>query len=291
MNNQNLMLAALALAMVLVAGFITFFPNPATSNTTDNLVLANLPGTYTSGINAQSESRTANPSGLNTDAIYFATDDATGKRLLSVSGMITKTVSPDQAVIVLAVETLDSSAKESQAENARVSTAVINALKTAGVPDNQIKTVGYTLYEQFQWNETTRKSESTGYQTSHRIQVTLTDLDSVGEVVDAAAQAGSNRVEQVSFSLSNAAQEELRTEALAEAAQNARAKANSIATGLGITLGQVYSASENSNYATPYYYRGFESLSADAGSPAPTTPITAGDVEFSATVSVQFEIA
>ncbi len=279
--------AVIALAFVVVAGITLWNPQTTNDNT---LAVGNLSGSFQKTITTQSEGLAAD---FGNGSISFAADETGNqKRLVSVTGKVIKSVSPDQAIIVFSVETLDKSASKSQSDNAKTTTDVLNALKAAGVAEQDIKTVGYNLNEEFEWNETTRKSESTGYRTSHSIQVTLHDLTQTGKVVDAAAQAGANRVNSVTFSLSNAKEDELRTQALQEAAQNARTKATSIATGLGVTLGQVFSASESSSYSTPYYYDRMEKTMAGAAqdSAVPSTPITSGDVEFSAMVSVQFEI-
>ncbi|MCR4368903.1 MAG: SIMPL domain-containing protein [archaeon] len=226
------------------------------------------------------------------DVISFAEDEAGDKvRLLSVTGQVIKTVSPDQAEITISIETLDKSAKKSQQDNAELAAKVMAALKAAGVPEADIQTTGYNLYEEQQWNELSRKSESIGYRTTNSVLVTLKNLGSTGDVIDAAVDAGANSISGVRFSLSNAKQDELRTEALKEAAQNAKVKADSIASGLGVTLFQVYSASENSGYSTPYYYKGYDLAVAESdGAARAPTSITPGDVEFTASVSVQFEI-
>jgi len=289
-NNSWLVpLGVIAIAFVLVAGVTMWLPKTNAPDTTNfNGAVAVIPGAYAKGINTTS---TGNAANFPSDGIRLAADDAeNSKRLISVTGKVIKNVSPDQAILVLAVETTNKSASQSQSENAQKTTDVINALKTAGVPEKDIKTVGYTLNEQWEWNRTTEKSESTGYVTTNRIQITLHDLTTTGKVIDAAAQAGANRIDSVSFSLSQAKEDQLRVEALFEAAQNAKTRAQSIATGLGINLGTVHSASENADYSIPYYYKN-ETMARDAtGSPAPTTPIISGDVEYTATVSVQFEI-
>jgi uncharacterized protein YggE len=292
-NNQNWILAAgglAALAVVLVVAATLVMPSQQDINAP---AFTGRNGSFTQSKNIQT---IGNPVSPGSDGAIFFADDGTGqsRRLLSVSGAVTKAVSPDQASVVLSVETLDASAKTSQSKNAQTTTDVINALKAAGFTDREIKTVGYSLNEEFQWNDITKKSDSTGFRTSNRIQVTLSDITKVGTVIDAATQAGANSVEAVSFSLSNTKETELRTQALGEAAQNARSKAQSIATGLGVSIGSVFSASENSSYATPYYYynKAYDSrmMGTSEGAPSPQTPISAGDVEFSATVSVQFEI-
>jgi len=224
----------------------------------------------------------------NDGVISLAADDSgNSKRLISVTGTVSKTAAPDKAEIILSVETLDKSAAKSQSDNAELSQKVRDALKAAGVDDADIKTSSYNLYEDFQWNESLRKSESIGFKTVNSIQVTVKDLSKTGSVIDAAVQAGANSVSSVSFSLNKQGELELRNAALQEAAANAKTKAQNIATGLGISVGQVFSASESSNYYTPVY-RSYDMAAGVAESA--TTPITPGDVEYSVSVSVQFEI-
>ncbi|MDO8648024.1 MAG: SIMPL domain-containing protein [Candidatus Diapherotrites archaeon] len=222
-------------------------------------------------------------------AISFAADNSGNQaRLLSVSGTVLKTTAPDKATVVFSVETTDKHASKSQSDNAELAAKVMAALKNAGIADKDIKTVSYNLNEEFQWNETLRKSESIGYRTTNSVQVSLTDLSKTGSVIDAAVQAGANNVSSVSFGLSSDKESALKIQALKEAAEAAKVKAESIASGLGITVGQVYSAQESSNYYIPNYKNyAMESAAPSAGV---STPITPGDIEFSATVSVQFEI-
>lgn len=222
------------------------------------------------------------------------TEDGDKVRLISVSGSVTKSVTPDQADITVSVETLNTKAKFSQEENAEISEKVRAALKALGIDDKDVKTTGYSLYEDYKWNQTTQESDSIGYRTVNTIQITVHDLTKTGDVIDAAAVAGANRVSGVSFSLSRAKQDQLNTEALQEAAANAKTKAESIGAGLGITLGQVYSVNESGGYTQPYY-RNYAmdsyAMGASAESaPKAMTPITPGDVEFTISVSVQFEI-
>jgi len=248
-----------------------------------------LPGYLESGVSTNG-SRISSPM---QDTISFAEDDEGNKiRLLSVTGEVTKTVSPDQAEITISVETTNKSAKVSQTENAEIAEKVRAALLKVGINEEDIKTTGYYLNEQYEWDQITQKSKIVGYQTTNTILVTVKDLDATGSVIDAAVDAGANNVSGVRFTLSRQMQDSLRTEALKEAGQNAREKATSIAEGLGISISQVYSASENSGYSYPTYYKSLDYATAGVGaedSRAPT-PITPGDVEFSASIYVQFEI-
>ena len=209
-------------------------------------------------------------------------------KLMSVSGSVTKYVSPDKVDITLSVSTLDKSAQKSQSDNATTSDAVRAALSAAGVSSSQIKTVSYSENEEFAWNDMTKKSDSTGFRTINQIQVTLTDVTMAGKVVDAAVGAGANSVSSIAFGLSDAKELQVRETALQEASQTAKAKADSIAQGLGVSVGKVHTINESSFYYAPNY-KSYD-MTASAGSVAAPTPISAGNVEVDASVSVNFEI-
>ena len=282
MDGKNIAFAMLAAALVVsVVGFafLAFQPEEEQGQQ-----LVQLPG-YLSKSTSQLGEGTPAP---DTAGISLAADESGNQvRLITVSGTVTKSAGPELAYVTVSVETLDKSASKSQSDNAARSNSVMDALEAAGIAEDDIETASYSLYEDFQWNETLRKSESIGYRTTNSIRATVRDLSNVGPVIDAAVQAGANSVSNVSFGLTKETQSALRTAALKDAAENARAKAQSIASGLGIGVGSVFSASESSSYVSPVYYRNEAMESAGASAP---TPISPGDIELSATVSVQFEI-
>src|SRR5947208_15545905 len=85
-----------------------------------------------------------------------------------------------------------------------------------------------------------------GYTTTNIARVTTTDLSSVGRLIDAANQAGSNSVGGLSFGLIDP--EPLVEQALSQATKRALAHAGAIAAGLGGKAGTVLSAQEGVSY-------------------------------------------
>jgi len=289
MEKNNLLLpVSLIVAALVIAisfGFLALNQN----NGGQKPVIVELPG-YMQKSSASTSEGTLSFAGADNGTISFAADDSGNKiRLISVSGTITKTAAPELAQVTFSIRTLDKSASKSQSDNAVLANKVIEALKNAGIDAADIETSGYNLSEEFQWNDQLRKSESVGFRTTNSVLAKVRDLGKVGSIIDSAVQAGANNVSGVSFMLSKETEAQLKTQALQEAASNARTKAQSIATGLGITVGQVYSASESSNYIVPYYTKSYAMDSAGSAEAAPT-PISPGEIEYNATVSVQFEI-
>ncbi|MDD5162848.1 MAG: SIMPL domain-containing protein [Candidatus ainarchaeum sp.] len=284
-NNLVLPAAIIALSILFVSGMAFWI---GMSNESQNSLGSTAPiATATGKLDFASYTEQTAPA--DSTVLLASTGSAETPRLVTVSGSVTKTISPDKAVIALSVETLDKSASKSQGDNAETAAKVVQAIKDSGIAESDIKTSGYSLNEEFQWNDMTKKSESVGYRTRNSIQVTVKDLAQTGKIIDAASEAGANSIDSVYFSLSNAKESEARVSALKEASANAKEKAQSIAEGLGIAIGKVYSASENSAINLPYYYRSAMDAGA-AESSKVTTPIIAGDIELTTTVTVQFEI-
>jgi uncharacterized protein YggE len=86
-----------------------------------------------------------------------------------------------------------------------------------------------------------------GYDARNSVIVTMTDLKSVGAVIDAASRAGANSIERVSVELRQTSP--ARGQALAEATQQAMNKAHSIAGALGGRVLRVVEESEGSTIA------------------------------------------
>jgi uncharacterized protein YggE len=211
------------------------------------------------------------------------------QKTLSTSGTVSKKIMPDKVEIVLNVETWSESAQISQEDNARISNDVRDALTDIGITD--VKTLSYYENEQYVWNSSYSRQDKNGYITVNSLQITLKDLIKSGSVIDAAVRAGANRVQNVSFGLTDSKQNEIKAQALEEAAASAKLKATSMARGLGVTLGKVLNISENSYN----YYPMMKSYAEDAvmvtSSYTPPTQITPGEVSVDATVTVTFELA
>ncbi|VVB75951.1 Uncharacterised protein [uncultured archaeon] len=208
-------------------------------------------------------------------------------KTINVTGTATHKVAPNLVEVVLSVETLDASAQISQSSNATISDKVSAALKSAGVTANHISTVSYTVNEEFQYNDVLKKSVSVGYRTTNQVKAILTDLKTTGAVLDAAAKAGANRIDSVYFYLNPVNEFRERRAVLEEASGQARLKANSIAKGIGVSVGSVHSLTENVNY----YPSSMSNIALGVmAKDSVATPISPSTVEVTANVSAEFDI-
>lgn len=216
-------------------------------------------------------------------AALDTSDSSEDLRTINVQGQSLRVVQPNEAEIRFSVTTEDESADAASAENAETMQAVIAALEEYG----EVQTEGYRVdpVRDYGYFGEQRDLTIQFYRATNTVRLTSTDLESVGDAIDSALEAGANDVSGLNFELSEDAQNELRRELLSEAGENAKQKAESIASGLGLSVGKVQSVSEGSVYF-PSNYRYASALMEDAAS----TPIQAEDLEVRASISVTYII-
>jgi uncharacterized protein YggE len=214
-----------------------------------------------------------------------ADDECDETSMLTVSGTGDATADADMVTIVLGVQTRNESAAGAVADNARMMADSIEALKTAGVPEDEIKTARFSIYSTRDWIDG-KQSDKVIFEVSNQVtfSLNLTDEVDVGEVLDAAVGAGTNSVEGITFGLRDPTS--VQEEALEGAVVDAMGKAEVISEAAGVTLGRILSISEGGASPVPMA----ESKVYFAADVATTTPIVPGDVEVTATVTITYEI-
>ncbi|MEK6960564.1 MAG: SIMPL domain-containing protein [Nanoarchaeota archaeon] len=214
------------------------------------------------------------------------------RNTLSVSGEGQLEVNPDKASITLAFVTNATTAKEAQDKNRAMSNAVVDALKGAGVKNEEIETIYYDLHQLWGWNQKTGERFDQGYELEHRMKITTTNLESVGNIIDLSIRSGANRVDSIEFGLTKPMERQAKGEALAKAAQEAAAKAQSIAANVGVNIGKVMRVSESAYYnpVVPSYRKEMMAAAAYDSAGAAPTPIGPQKLTVTATVSLDYEI-
>jgi uncharacterized protein YggE len=187
------------------------------------------------------------------------TGSATGQpaRTIHVSGDGQVSVQPDVAVLTLGVQTDAGTAGEAMLQNSRQAQALIDALKQAGVAAKDIQTQQIQLQPRYQTGQPANSQtggsgepELVGYTAINTVQVRVTDLSKVGQLLDAAVAAGGNRIQGIAFEVSDssAALDLARTAAW----QDAQQKAQQLARLAGGQLGAVLTVDESSQTPVPF---------------------------------------
>lgn len=209
------------------------------------------------------------------------------RRSLTVSGSATVTAKNDTATIHLSVETSSPNVKAAVRENANTMTAVRNAVISSGADASKIETQNYNVYPQNTYDDKGRVKNKT-YNCTNSMNVVVSRLDKTGEIMDAAVQAGANRIDSVDFSVSNT--QVYKDQALKEATADALRKANIMAAALGKQVVNVISVSEDSNNVVPYRMMKMSLAAARDGAESAPTPLDPGDAKMESRVTVVFEI-
>jgi uncharacterized protein YggE len=212
------------------------------------------------------------------------------QKQITVTGTAELQEKADQVIINLGFENIAPDAATSQRLNAETATKIVEAVRAAGISADEISTSQYSVYEWTEWDPQLQKSVSKGYRTTNTVQIKTTRLDIAGAVIDAAAKAGANRVDSVSFGLTKEKESAVRKDALRLATASAKDKAEGIADGLGSTIKGVASASEAQVNFPINYVRGYETGMALAKESNVLPPISAGELTVSASVNVAYDI-
>jgi uncharacterized protein YggE len=225
---------------------------------------------------------TGTASSLSTVTLAQGSEQQTGYNTISVSGSGTASMQADEATVTLGVQTQGTTASEAVDSNAELMAAVTDAIKTLGLTEEDMRTVSYNVYPLYSKED---YETVVGYRVVNMIAVEVTDMDLIGQVIDAAADNGANRIQGVSFGLSSEKQAELQMQAYVVALRDAEGKVLLIASELEVTITGVLSVSENvySSYQPYYDYR-----VSYAGEAAPTTMIIEGRLSVSVTVYVVY---
>lgn len=222
------------------------------------------------------------------DGANMMTEGASGARRLArvvVTGDSIVQAQPDTAILVISVVTQNKRALDAQQENATRTDAVVRAIKAAAGAGAEVKTSGYSLQPQRQYRENLPPT-ITGYEARNTVTVTLGDLSKVGAVIDAAAGAGANNIESVSFTLRK--DRPARDQALAEATREAVGKAQVLAQALGGHLVRVVEVQE-AGAVRPLYAR-TETSDVTVAARAVATPIEVGTLDVTSQVQLVAEI-
>jgi uncharacterized protein YggE len=210
-------------------------------------------------------------------------------RSISVTGRGEAWGPPDQAQISAGVQTRAATVVEAAQENQAVIERIMEALEEQGIDEKDIQTANYSIWPEQDHAEPRgpRQMRITGYRVSNVVNVTVDDIEKVGEVLAAVTNAGANSIHGVHFSVEDTAALEQRARGVAM--DDARARAASLAELADVELGEVLtiSTSTGPGYPIPMMSRrGMEM--ADAAAPVPG--ISPGEQSVSVEIHVTFAL-
>ncbi len=200
------------------------------------------------------------------------------------TGMVVGT--PDVVVLSIGVSVERDSVEQARTDAAEAMAGIIESLKGNGLLDEDIQTEHFSIQQRFDYIR--GRPEFQGYNATNTVSAKIRDLNIVGNVIDDAAEAGGDLVQinSIQFTIDDSTQ--LKMQARVEAMQNAQAKAQTLATEGGVTLGKPISISESGDFYAPQSSHFDFPFAEDAA--AVDTPIQSNQLRISVTVHVIYEI-
>ncbi len=210
-------------------------------------------------------------------------------RTISVSGTGTVKIDPDTARLDLGVVSNNESLEVAQTEVSEGLASITEVMTSAGIAPEDIATTSYNVYPVPEYDRDGNYVGIERYEVSSGLAVVIRNVDSVGTVLDAAVGGGANNVWGISFYVDDPAP--AATQARSLAVDDARAKADELATASGMVVVNVVSITETSA-PTPIAQqydlaRGSADMAAESAAPVPVSP---GQAEIRVDLQITFEI-
>ncbi|MCG1001946.1 MULTISPECIES: SIMPL domain-containing protein [Halobacterium] len=202
---------------------------------------------------------------------------------ITVSADGTVEASPDQAVVRVAVTATGNDSSAVRDEIAERVETMRSALESDGIPSENVRTAHFDIRQEIE--RTPEGTERGQYVGTHAFEITVEDIDAAGEVIDTAVNNGADRVDGVSFGLSDEKRETLYQDALTNAMGNAETRAQTLADAGGLSVTDTHTiVSTNTDYRA---YR-VETAAFTSGAAVSGTSVESGPVTVTAGVRVTY---
>lgn len=206
-------------------------------------------------------------------------------RTVTVRGTGTVSAEPDRIRLSMQVMVRGESASTVMTTASQRTKAVLDLLKSHGVEEKDIQTTRVAVSPVYDYEKRTQPPPIIGYTAGNDFTALFKSgsMNKLGEFLDKAVEAGASNFGSLIYESSD--QSGLEEQALGEAAKNARARAEVLASQLGARAGSVLSITETGmSVPSPIVQDYIRSESAMAA------PVMTGEVNVVARVDVVFEL-
>ena len=214
--------------------------------------------------------------------------------LLTITAVGRVARTPDVVVFSAGVTSRGKTAAEALAANSVDMNKVVAALKRAGIADKDIQTSNLSLSPMYAPQRAMpdgqlvpAQPQIIGYSVTNQVTVRQRKVDQFGKVLDTLVAAGANQISDPSFDIDkpDAATDEARVIAV----KKARARADLYGQAAGLKVVRIVSITESGGYSPQPYMVNARMAATDMASEP--TPVAAGEVSVSVSVTVVFELA
>ncbi len=208
-------------------------------------------------------------------------------RTITVTGTGTASTAPDRAIVNMSIVAREPTLAAAQSAAGKVTSSVLDMTRKLGIAKDKVDTTGSSVRADYRYNRKTEEQELRGYIAERQMVIDVRDLEILGEVVEGAVAAGVNQVSPPQ--LDSGKRRDAYRDALANAADDARENAKTLAKELGAKLGKAMQVNTGSQARPPAMPMARMAM-ADSAESGSAQTYNAGDLSFSATVTVVFEL-
>ncbi len=167
---------------------------------------------------------------------------------ISTTGYGEVIATPDMAKFSVKVVEITMNAEQAKGKVDEVVSAFIQRLNDAGVEDSHILSSNLYLTPQYHYPKS-GKAELVGYKAVRSVSVEVNDLSKLNQYLDIALEENINQVDDIQLKVRD--QEKYQQQARMAAIKDAMDKAESLASGFGRKLDQVWRIDYNSRQVRP----------------------------------------
>lgn len=209
-----------------------------------------------------------------------------GDLTLSGSGVVSGV--PDEGAFTVGVVTVKPTISAAMEANNTISNRIYETLKQFEIGPENTQTAVFSIDENYKQVVDENRRTTTikdGFRVSNIFNVSACELDVFGELLDAVASAGATDIRNIRFDSS--AREAKTNEARQQAVADATTKAKLYTEAMGVKLGNVKKFNESHTARGGMMYAAMSMEKSPGGS---SPPIAGGQLNFTATVTIVWEI-
>lgn len=190
-----------------------------------------------------------------------------------VIGNASTSVKPDKAYVSVEIQTIDSEMKNSKDNNFKLFDNAVNALKEAGLSDNDIVFDSFYSYPSY---DCSGVRQVNGYYTTTVFTFTVNDLSNLQKLIDTVCENSVTSVRNIRYEISE--QKKIYSDVMLQALENAKVKAQNLTGKDSLTIKSIR---EESVYSCSSLYKNY--------CEGANISDYIGDVNIEARVVVEFE--
>lgn len=218
---------------------------------------------------------------------------ANNPQLISVNGIGERSVDPNIVIINLEIFGKSVAAKAAQDLQAKEYNRIKSIVEKFKIKKDDFTTQNFSINPEYTYDSKTQISKLSGYRVSHQVQMTYKKVDDAGQLIDAltsTAKVDTAGVQIQSISWDSDKKSPAESEAMIDAVQAAKDKAEKLAKAAGVKIKNVYliSQTSGSESVAPVFSGNMKAMAMESVHTA--TAVQGGQIKVKSEVLMQFEI-